>query len=47
MMPNDEKPPKNDAAKIKVGKNGPYIVSGGIPIQKQVIITDSDGTATE
>jgi CDGSH-type Zn-finger protein len=38
--------PKN-VAKIKVSKDGPYLIYGGIPIQKQVIIADSDGTATE
>ncbi len=43
---NAKAPPRN-AAKIKVTKNGPYIVSGEIPIQKQVIIADSNGTATE
>jgi len=43
---NAKTPPKN-VAKIKVSKNGPYIVSGGIPIQKQIIIADSDGTAIE
>ena len=43
---NVEKPSKN-AAKIKVSKNGPYIVSGKIPMQKQLIIADSEGTATE
>jgi CDGSH-type Zn-finger protein len=43
---NIEKPPKN-AAKIKVSKNGPYLVSGKIPLQKQIIIADSEGTATE
>jgi CDGSH-type Zn-finger protein len=41
------KAPTKNAAKIKVTKNGPYIVYGGVPIQKQVIIADSDGTATE
>ena len=46
MAPNAKKPPK-DTAKIKVTKNGPYIVSGEIPIQKQVIIADSDGTASK
>jgi CDGSH-type Zn-finger protein len=46
MAPNTKKPPK-DAAKIKVTKNGPYMVSGEIPIQKQVIIADYEGTANE
>ena len=43
---NEKKPLKN-ASKIKVNKNGPYLVSGKIPLQKQVIIADSEGTATE
>ena len=29
--------PINDKSKIKVSKNGPYLVSGGIPLVKQVI----------
>jgi len=43
----DVKAPPKNVAKIKVSKNGPYLVSGGIPLQKQVIIVDSEGTATE
>ncbi len=43
---NTKAPPKN-VAKIKVSKNGPYLIYGEIPIQKRVIIADSDGTATE
>ena len=43
---NAKAPPKN-LAKIKVSKNGPYIVSGKIPLGKQIIIADPDGTATE
>jgi CDGSH-type Zn-finger protein len=43
--------PKKESAKneqkIKVSKDGPYLIYGGIPIQKQVIIADSEGTATE
>ena len=38
--------PKN-VAKIKVSKNGPYIVSGKILLQEKIIVADSDGTATE
>jgi CDGSH-type Zn-finger protein len=30
--------------KIKVSKNGPYLVLGKIPIVDQVIVTDSEGT---
>jgi len=33
--------------KIKVSKNGPYLISGRIPIQEQVITTDSEGTPIE
>jgi CDGSH-type Zn-finger protein len=43
---NAKTSPKN-IAKIKVSKDGPYLIYGGIPIQKQVIIADSDGTAVE
>ena len=37
--------PAKTAAKIKVSKNGPYLVSGGIPVSKQTIMADMDGTA--
>lgn len=49
MEPQKEnaKAPSKNVAKIKVTKNGPYLVSGKIPLQKQVIIADSEGTATE
>jgi CDGSH-type Zn-finger protein len=30
-------------AKIKVTKNGPYLVSGGIPLSRMIIETDSYG----
>ncbi|MFC1993135.1 CDGSH iron-sulfur domain-containing protein [Chloroflexota bacterium] len=30
----------NDNFKIKVSKNGPYLVSGGLPIQEKIIDTD-------
>jgi CDGSH-type Zn-finger protein len=39
--------PAKNITKIKVTKHGPYLVSGGIPLQKQVIIADSEGTATQ
>jgi CDGSH-type Zn-finger protein len=32
---------------IKVSKNGPYIVSGGIPLMEQLIGTDAGGTPNE
>jgi CDGSH-type Zn-finger protein len=34
-----------DSKRIKVSENGPYLVSGGIPILKQTIVADSEGTA--
>ena len=46
MEPNEKISVKN-LAKIKVSKNGPYLIYGGIPVQKRVIIADSEGTATE
>jgi CDGSH-type Zn-finger protein len=39
--------PPEKVQKIKVTKNGPYVVSGGIPIQKQVITVDAEGTPIE
>ena len=39
-------PPK-EIQRITVSKNGPYLVSGGIPVLKQTILADSEGTALE
>jgi CDGSH-type Zn-finger protein len=33
--------------KIVVSKNGPYLVSGNVPLAKEIIITDNDGTPAE
>ena len=33
--------------RIKVSKNGPYLVSGGVPVMRQTIIADSEGTALQ
>jgi CDGSH-type Zn-finger protein len=33
--------------KIKISKNGPYLVSGGIPLSQQAIIVDSEGYSCE
>ena len=41
------KTPPKDIQRITVTKNGPYLVSGGIPVQKQTILADSEGTALE
>jgi len=34
-------------AKIKVSNNGPYLVSGGIPLAEESIVADSDGAAAK
>ncbi len=33
--------------KVKVTENGPYLVSGEIPVAEQIVIADKDGTAVE
>ena len=38
---------KKNAPKITVSKNGPYLVSGRVPILKQVITVDLEGTPIE
>ncbi len=35
----------NKKTKIKILKNGPYIVSGGVPLLKQIIDTDREGNS--
>ncbi len=49
MKPQKENAKKKlkNVAKIKVSKNGPYIISGKIRIQEKIIVADSEGTATE
>ena len=37
----------NDGFKVKVFKNGPYLVSGGIPLAKQIIGIDAEGYSYE
>jgi CDGSH-type Zn-finger protein len=37
----------NGKCKVKVCKNGPYLVSGGIPLIKQTICIDAEGTPNE
>src|SRR3990170_6157473 len=49
-MENDKEQAKSeqtDAKRITVSKNGPYLVSGGVPVLRQTIIADSEGTALE
>ena len=37
----------NGAVKITVTQNGPYIVSGSVPMARQTIITDAEGDSIE
>jgi CDGSH-type Zn-finger protein len=36
-------PEKENTKKIKISKNGPYVVEGGIPLSDQIIQVDKDG----
>jgi CDGSH-type Zn-finger protein len=47
FMAIDTKKPGVDSASIRVNADGPYLVSGGVPLIKMVIVSDSDGTARE
>lgn len=38
---------EDKTCRIRVTRNGPYLVSGEIPMSKKIIIADSDGTANE
>jgi CDGSH-type Zn-finger protein len=44
-----KKPTKNlkSSQKIQITENGPYLISGGLPLAKETIISDGEGTATE
>jgi CDGSH-type Zn-finger protein len=42
-----EKTESKDKLKIQVSKNGPYLISGGIPLSEQVIGTDAEGYSCE
>ena len=39
---SDEKKPR-----IKVTKNGPYVVTGGVPLSKQIVVSDAEGVPLE
>jgi CDGSH-type Zn-finger protein len=38
---------RNDDMKIKILKNGPYIVFGAVPLSEKIIITDDEGHTRE
>ena len=37
---------KNSKMKIKICKDGPYTVFGGIPLTEQILIPDAEGLST-
>lgn len=43
----NKKEPPADKTKIKVSKNGPYLVSGGIPLSERIIGIGPDGNPSE
>jgi CDGSH-type Zn-finger protein len=38
---------ENKNSKVIVSKDGPYLVSGGLPLEKEIIICDKDGNSAE
>src|SRR5512140_2380966 len=42
-----EKTTERNPAKIKVPKNGPYLVTGGIPLSEETIGADEEGSSAE
>ncbi len=43
----NNKQPQTTEKRIKVTNDGPYIVSGAVPVLRETIIADKDGTALE
>ena len=41
------KQPSNKQLKIKINENGPYVVSGGIPMEEDIMISGQDGIPYE
>ena len=41
------KQPSNKQLKIKINENGPYVVSGGIPLEEDIMISGIDGIPYE
>ncbi|MFZ0005196.1 MAG: CDGSH iron-sulfur domain-containing protein [Methanoregula sp.] len=42
-IPKNNQEPKTDSMKITVTKNGPYIVTGNVPLQQEEICNDKEG----
>jgi len=40
-MPGEQKP------RIKVTQNGPYLVTGGVPLSRQIAVSDAEGTPVQ
>jgi CDGSH-type Zn-finger protein len=40
-MPDEKKP------RIKVTQNGPYLVTGAVPLSQQIVVSDAEGTPVE
>jgi len=34
---------ENKEGKIKITKDGPYLVSGALPLKKEIIVSDKNG----
>ena len=47
MKPEKQKESPNRGLKIKISENGPYLISGGVPLSKQIIGIDADGHSYE
>jgi len=44
-MPANSDAEKENQYRIRVMKNGPYLVSGAVPLAKETIVSDHEGTA--
>jgi CDGSH-type Zn-finger protein len=38
---------RSDAAQVVIARNGPYLVTGAIPLSKQTIVTDAEGASQQ
>jgi CDGSH-type Zn-finger protein len=38
---------KSEAARVVVAKNGPYLVTGAVPLSKQTIVSDAEGASQQ
>jgi CDGSH-type Zn-finger protein len=47
MSKKEASPAPRAEPKIKVSKNGPYLVSGGVPLTQVVVVTNAEGESCE